>query len=310
MVNKIINFFNNKYNKLYILLAFLIIGTGIYSPFINNNYTYDDFLFVSLMEEKVPFNPLLGFWSAEMKDFKIYDVMWWSDKDAEGTFFRPVPTWIVTAAYNIWGRNSALPLHLLSVLLHCINAFLVYLTLYKLSKNKIVSLASGFIYLICVHHILNVGWIATNTDLLAVLFMLLSIYCYIKYREQNKIYNLIFSLSFQLVAFGCKETASITTAAVVLYEFIIIFDKKNFAVFFSNWKYWSGSILLTLSFLFFYKLEGFGINSLLYYDPFLYPLLFIKNLLIGYPLMFLGLFSIAPFSFPVFCRNFLFRLYL
>ncbi|HJY64945.1 MAG TPA: hypothetical protein VJ455_12370 [Ignavibacteria bacterium] len=320
MLNK---FLKLPYYKIYILIFFLLIGTALYSPFINYDYTYDDFLFISLMEENIPVNPWLGFWAVDIQDTKIFESMWWADKDAEGTFFRPIPTIIVQTVYKLWGRNSALPLHLFSIILHCINAFLVFITLNKISNRQVISLAAGFIYLICVHHVINVGWIATNTDLLAVFFMLISIYCYVSLTPQpplhiergskkdsqtslntlkryKKFWLIFFSLLMQLLAFGCKETASITTAAIILYELIIVPENDYVKTFFSRWKYWVWSTAITICFLVFYKLGGFGINSLLYYDPFLHPVLFVKNLLIGYPLMFLGLLSVAPFSFPVF----------
>jgi len=301
----IIKLLTGTYHKYYILVLFLLVGTALYSPFINNHFTYDDFLFVSLMEENIPYNPYLGFWAADISDSKLFESIWWFDNDAEGNFFRPIPTLVISTAYKLWGRDSALILHLFSIILHSINAFLVYIVMSRIFKKNAVSLGAGFIYLICVHHAINVGWIATNTDILAVFFMMLSIYCYINFRERNKSKYLIYSSIFQVLSFGCKETASITSAAIIVYEFIFTSD-KTIKIFLSNWKKWTPSFILTICFLIFYKLSGFGINSLLYYDPFIKPLLFGKNLFLGYPIMFLGLLSIAPVSFPVFITELLF----
>jgi hypothetical protein len=308
-MKKIVNkFYKSKYNKLYVLITFLVIGTGLYSPFIHNHFTYDDFLFVSFLEEKVPVNPLTGFWAVDYKYVKVFQSMWWLDQEAKGYFFRPVPSVVIKTAYNIWGRDSALWLHLLSVLLHGVNAFLVFVLLNRLSKNYSVSLLAGFLYLIFVHHIINIGWIATNTDLLAVFFMVSCMIFYLKFRQEGRLLFFAISTVMLLLAFGCKETASITPAAIMLYEFIYIGKKgkdkisiaNRLGLFFKKWKYWIVSLILLAGFLIYYKSAGFGVNSLMYHDPFFKPAAFLKNLVIGYPMMFLAITSVAPISFPVF----------
>lgn len=305
MQKKITNILKGSYSKFYVLIAFLVIGTALYSPFIHNHFTYDDYLFISFIEEKTPV-PLSGFWAVDFKEVKVFQSMWWVDKDAWGYFFRPVPSFIMTTAYNIWGRDSALWLHLFSVLLHSINAFLVFVLLNRLSKNYPVSLLAGFLYLIFVHHIINVGWIATNTDLLAVFFMVLCMIYYLKFREDGKSLNLILSSIMLVIAYGCKETASITPAGIMLYEFIYngsdekISFRKRFILFFKKWKYWITSLVLLTGFLIYYKAAGFGINNLMYHDPFLKPAEFIKYLFVGYPMMFLAMTSVVPISFAVF----------
>ena len=286
-------------------------GILINLPFVFGRFNWDDFMFVSVVEENAQYNRLTGFWSLDLRNSIMYQTIWWPDPDAEGSFLRPIPSFVFHFLFSILGRNSAAALHILSILMHLFVAFTTFLLLGRLSKNHAVSLLAGFIYLFCVHHSFTVGWIATNSDLMAVLFMNLSLYSYIVYREQKRMKMLLISSLLMIPAFLCKETAVITPVAVMLYELVYGKDVSGtepgrVKLFFSGWKHWGLSFLLLIVYLIVYRIGQFGFVSLMYYDPFKQPLVYVQNLAIGIPIMFLGLLSVLPISFPLFSPDLLF----
>ena len=311
MLKKISLLLFQKYSNSRLVLFFIIAGLIIYLPYLFGHFSYDDFMFVSVLEENISYNPWTGFWSIEFKDFPGLNSLWWGDGEAEGKFFRPFPTFVFAIMFHIFGRGSVIPLHLISVVIHSLVAFSVFLLFNKLSKKYTISLLAAFLFLIAEDHSMTVGWIATNTDIFAVLFMNLSIYFYIISREEYNIKKYLISILFLILAFTCKETAVITPIAIILYEFIYNTDPmKRRGLLFNlgyrlrkllmNWRYWGASLILLIMFLIFYKSEGFGINNLMYYDPLRNPFVYIENLFIGYPLMFTGYLSIIPFGLTLF----------
>jgi hypothetical protein len=269
----------------------------------NKHFNYDDFIFVSALEENLQFNHLYGFWDLEFRDIPSFNSMWWVDPDADGRFFRPLPTFIFSFFFKIAGRDSALYLHLFYVLMHIVAAFTTFVFLKKLTKQRNISILAGFLFLICVHHSMTIGWIATGTDIVCVVFMNLALYNYVKYRQENKLKNQIYSVFFIIAALTCKETAVITPVAIILIELFYFTDGyavQRVKTLLKNYKYLSGAVILLFAFLIFYKLSGFGVKSIMYNDVFINPEPYLKGLVTGYPIMFLGLLSVVPISFYLF----------
>ncbi|MBU2446344.1 MAG: glycosyltransferase family 39 protein [Bacteroidetes bacterium] len=310
----LLNIFKRRFTYLEIAIFFSVISLIIFYPYITNKFHADDFIFVSILEEKIPFNPLAGFWALDFKDIKTFDALWWADENVNGRFFRPIPSLVFTIVFSIFGRDAALPLHILSILLHALVSFTVFLLFLRLSKRYAVSLAAAFIYLICEDHSMTVGWIATSTDIMAVLFINLSLIFHVDYRESFIKKRFILSNVFLIIAFFCKETAVITPFAIMLYEFILSEPKteqknifKRFyqrtISFFGIRKYWRGSFFLLIIYLAFYKLAGFGINNIMYFDPFKRTALYLSNLVIGIPTMFTGLLTVYPIGLNLFYKE-------
>lgn len=315
-MKKFFNLFKKRLTNLQIAILFLIIAVIIFFPYASGRFHADDFIFVSILEEKIPYNPLTGFWAIDFQDVKTFDALWWKDSEVNGRFLRPIPSLVFAGFFSIFGRDAAVPLHIFSIILHALVSFTVFLLLFKFSKRYAVSFLAAFIFLISEDHSMTIGWIATNTDLMAVLFMNLAIYFHIRYRESSQIKNFITSNVLLFFAFFCKETAVITPIAIILYEFILIdspIKEKNLwkrfynklILFIKSKKYWVYSFWILVLFLLFYKLAGFGTNNIMYYDPFRRTGMFLSNVLIGLPVMFVGLLSIFPIGLTLFIPDLL-----
>jgi len=309
------NILKRRLTYLEIAILFFIISLIIFYPYITNKFHADDFIFVSILEEIISFNPLTGFWALDFQDIKTFESLWWADDGVNGRFFRPIPSLVFSAFFLIFGRDAALPLHMLSILLHALVSFTVFLLFLRLSKRYTISLVAAFIYLICEDHSMTIGWIATNTDIMAVLFINLALIFHVDYRETFIKKKFILSNVFLLIAFFCKETAVITPFAIMLYEFIlsepstkqkIVFKRfyQRAVSFFGIRKYWRVSFFLLIIYVAFYKLAGFGINNIMYYDPFKRTALYLSNLVVGIPTMFTGLLTAYPIGLNLFYKEY------
>jgi len=311
---KLKSFFPERLTNFQVFILQLIIAIILFHPYITNEYYADDYFFVSILKSKELKYPLAGFWSIDIKDYETFQNLWWKDENVKAKFFRPIPSLFFSLIYWIDEAHSALILHIFSILLHTLVSLSVFLVLIKFSKIYSTSLLASIIFLISEDHSMTVGWITTNADLFAVLFINLGLYYHVKHRETElKKYRRLSKL-FIFISLLCKETAVIGPIAIILYEFILLKsqsqEKNILKRFFNklillvrNEKYWRYHFLLLFFYLFFYKIFGFGVNNLMYIDPFKRPYDYIKNVVTGLPTMLVGLLTNIPFGLVIFKSN-------
>lgn len=108
--------------------------------------------------------------------------------------------------------------HLDNLILHTINSWLVFKLLQKLNKNFFVSFVVAVLFAIHPLHVESVAWAAERKDVLYTLFLLLSIWYYIKFDEsQNKLH---YGISILLFIASCMSKGM----GVVLPALLIITD--------------------------------------------------------------------------------------
>jgi hypothetical protein len=158
---------------------------------------------------------------------------------------------------------------------------------------------------------MTIGWISTNSDLFAVLFINLGLYYHVKHRETSLKIHRRLSKLFMILALMSKETAIIGPIAIILYEFILIKSEvrernifkrlyNKLILMVRNEKLWRFHFYLIFLFLAFYKILGFGTNNLMYIDPFKRPTEYLKNVIVGLPTMFVGLLTNFPIGLVMF----------
>ncbi len=311
IVTKLKKVFPKRLTNLQIFIIQFVIAIIIFHPYISNEFWADDYFFVSILKSKEIKYPLAGFWSIDIRDYDTFQNLWWKDENVKAKFFRPIPSLFFSIIYWINENYAALILHSFSILLHSLVAFSVFLLLLKFSKLYSVSLLASIIFLISEDHSMTVGWISTNTDLFSVLFINLGLYYYVKHRETALVQHRRLSRIYIFLALLCKETAVIGPLAIILYEFILLEsqskEKNIFKRFYNklillikNESYWRFHFLLIVVFLSFYKLAGFGVNNMMYFDPFKRPMDYIKNVITGLPIMLTGILTNIPFGLVIF----------
>jgi protein O-mannosyl-transferase len=197
-------------HQLLLLGLFLLAGLLAFSPNLNSYFLSDDFVQIGKV--------LHG----------DYSVAWGQE---HGGFFRPLFIWSYVIDIHIWGMRS-LGYHLTNVTVHAGNAFLVFRLAAALFENiesqkkRIVSIIAGALFLLHPSHSEAVVWISGRADLLATLFILLSLIAYLAYEERKRGLYLGASLALFAIALLAKESAICAPFVILI---IALFKRAKLA---------------------------------------------------------------------------------
>jgi hypothetical protein len=101
---------------------------------------------------------------------------------AQQNYYRPLFLLWVLANYSAFGGHPGW-WHLAALLLHCLNALLVYLVALRLVREPLAAGAGAALFALHPVQAESVSWICCSNDLLACLFVLASFLAYAKARE-------------------------------------------------------------------------------------------------------------------------------
>ena len=130
--------------------------------------------------------------------------------------------------YNLFGLNPKY-WHIQNILIHSINAWVFYVLLMNLCSLKSLSWLSSLIFIV---HPLNVEVIAQTShrkDSLCLLFILISFYLYVLFRNNMGIFYICASLCAFTLSLLAKQTAFVFPLIIISYEILFydgIFLKK------------------------------------------------------------------------------------
>lgn len=127
------------------------------------------------------------------------------------TFYRPLlwGSWIIDAQFEDVSNIQTIPFyyHLTNLLLHLGCVFMLYKLLKRLSFDTKISFYLVLFFSVHPLFVQAIGWIAGRNDTLLTLFVLISVYFFIKYCEKNSIKYLALHFLFYVIALFTKETA-------------------------------------------------------------------------------------------------------
>ena len=139
---------------------------------------------------------------------------------AQQNYYRPLFLLWVLANYSAFDGHPAW-WHLAALLLHCLNALLVYLAALRLVKETLAAGAGAALFALHPVQAESVSWICCSNDLLACFFVLASFLAYGKAREAGGGRSLIWwSVSLACYAAGAlsKEPAVLLPLLMLLHE--------------------------------------------------------------------------------------------
>jgi hypothetical protein len=183
-VNSNVQITNNNMLKknTWVFLIFLLIGIALYATIINTFFISDDFD--------------------------------WLVSGDISIFFRPLSRISFIANYAVGGL-SPVSYHTVNLLLHVLNAFMLFLIIPVLLSyfnieikdhcTRWLSFLCALFFLTLSTHSESVTWISGRTNLLAMLFMLLSLYAYIKSKIKGEKKLFVLALGSFLLALLSKE---------------------------------------------------------------------------------------------------------
>ncbi len=151
-----------------VFAAYVALALITYSTILNTYFLSDDFALIGRTEREGFF----GTWGTQ-----------------QGGFVRPVVILSLVADHALW-RFNPLGFHLTNVVLHAVNAFLIFWLMRRMmaivdrADAILVPILAGAFFLVHPSHTEAVTWIAGRTDVIATVFGLLATGCFLLLMEQ------------------------------------------------------------------------------------------------------------------------------
>lgn len=203
-------------SKRYQILLIIALVTGIYYPSIRGEFnSIDDISIISTF--------------LNIEEYGLKDIFFPSE--GWSTYYRPLINLSFYLDKELWFFSTTF-MHLENILLHMVNALLVYFLTFRLlpepddSASYLPLTAAIFFGL----HPLNtesVNWIAARTDVIACFFVLLSILMLLKFKESCKLRYAISSVTFLILGALTKEVVLALVPGLLL---ILIAENRFQAV--------------------------------------------------------------------------------
>jgi tetratricopeptide (TPR) repeat protein len=189
--------------KPFIFICFILLGLTIYGNSLNNEFVFDDI-------------PLV------VKNYQIRELanipLLFGIGSPAG-FYRPLRILSYAVDYHFFKLNPR-GYHLSNIFFHALTAFLVFITLHRISENLRISLFAALLFLVHPIQTDSVTYIAGRRDILSALFYLLGFYLFIGYRKTPTIPRLGALLLCYLCAVSSKEMAVTFPALCFAYDFM------------------------------------------------------------------------------------------
>ncbi len=186
------------------------------------------YLLFPLIVTAIFFAPLLGFdilnWDDAgyilenplLKNFsvvKLFTTYWMGN-------YHPLTMLLFTIGYKLVGFHG-LYFHLINLVFHLINVYLVFRLVEKLVPNNwFVAMLTALLFGIHPMHIESVAWISELKDVLYTTFFLLSLNSYIRYLNLGGKDRYMASLFFFLLSLLSKGQAVVLTPVIILVDIL------------------------------------------------------------------------------------------
>jgi len=231
---------NSKQNIAAILLI-VVLGVTIYFNSLFNPFIWDD---THLILKNVLVRNFSNF--TKLFQGNIYYI---PGEIIEVNYYRPLQSISYMLDYSLYGLKP-FGYHLTNMLLHILNAILVYFLLFIITKKRSIAFISGLLFVAHPVHTQAVAYISTRADLLVGTFILLSTIFFVIYANYKRIRrNILYFLSILcfVLALLSKELAIILPLVLILYDFC--FRKEIFVNILAFLKRYSAFILVDLIYI-------------------------------------------------------------
>lgn len=196
-------------HPLWVFLFFLVLGAACYGMVMNGPFIFDDEHFIQKNEYVH---------NADWE--KIFTTSVTEGANIEGNFYRPLQQSLYAVLYGLFGENP-FPFHLLQILIHIGNAFLLWLLLMRLQLPSWGALAGAALFLCHPVQTEAVSYISGLAGPLGFLFVLASLHMLrqvIKAKSyQQTTLLLIASLLFFTMALLSKENMVVLLPIAILF---------------------------------------------------------------------------------------------
>lgn len=192
------------------MLAVLMATLLLYAKSFSYRFVYDD-------NYQIVNNDHLSSW----RSLPVYftQKFWSHIPDNGSNLYRPLFLVWLRLNMALFGRNPW-PWHVMTVLMHVLVTWLVYLLICKLLKDDLAALVAAAIFGLHPIHTEVVAWISAVNESLGMALLLLAFLCYL--RQKNSLTARFLWLTLSIVLFAAavlvKETECVLPLLIVLYE--------------------------------------------------------------------------------------------
>ncbi len=155
-----------------VLILFLAAG-AVYWNSLDGEFVFDD---TSIVRN----NPQIRSLAPENLR-RIFGSHYWQTAAGQGGLYRPVVVWSYALNYAV-GQSDPWGYHLVNVLLHALNAVLVFLIVQELFGQGTFAFWSGLLFALHPIHTEAVAYVVGRAECLAALFFLAAWWCYLRGR--------------------------------------------------------------------------------------------------------------------------------
>jgi tetratricopeptide (TPR) repeat protein len=134
--------------------------------------------------------------------------------------YHPLTMLVYSIEYQLWGLNAS-GYHVVNLLFHLLNAFLVFIVVRKISSRQEVALVASLLFGIHPIHVESVAWLAELKDVMYTFFFLLSYRFYLSFSKNANTKEYVLALLFFLCSLLSKGMAASLPVLLVLTDYFL-----------------------------------------------------------------------------------------
>jgi hypothetical protein len=131
--------------------------------------------------------------------------------------YRPVRTLSYAIDYHLSGLNPV-SYHLSNIFFHSVTVLFVYLITVSLLPNRISAFCAALLFAVHPVHTDSVAYIAGRRDILCALFYFMGFFCFLKFRQTNRLVYVLLTFVAYGLSMGSKEMGVTLPAVLFLYD--------------------------------------------------------------------------------------------
>lgn len=205
----------NKNTKIFVIVVLVLLNLLIYVNSINNEFLWDDVIVQN---------------NIKIRDTKyLKDLLLMEDSvpNVPGTgFFRPFVNITYLIDYQIH-QGKPYGFRITNIMFHILCSVALFFLIMLIAKDKLLAFVAAAIFSVQAVHVEAVSLVVHRNNVICTLFIILSLYFYIKNKESAKVSHLIYSMICLFLGAASKEFAFVVPVIFILYD--LSFD-ENFSL--------------------------------------------------------------------------------
>jgi tetratricopeptide (TPR) repeat protein len=206
------------------LLPYLLVSVAVllvYLPSFTGDFILDDHPFIRDNSYIREWHPIGSY---------LFQEDGYDDESGGHTgYYRPLINLSYTLDYKIWGMTAP-GFRITNVILHLLVCFILFAVYNLVLKQRNIALVLALIFSLHPINTEAVAWIASRNNILATLFGITSLYCYIKAYRQQRFFYYSGSIVFFTFAVFSKEFGLMLLPIFFLYQRILNTRKQSLMI--------------------------------------------------------------------------------